>query len=157
AFRRLWIGQAVSQFGDAFYGLLFLFMVDRLTGSPALVGVVGALEALPFLCFSPLAGVLADRLGRRELMLCTGPCRAGVLLALGGFLLVHTRPPLVLLLVTPFLLSLINVFFAPAKSAAIPSLVPTDRLMEANALSTATQSLMPLLGLGLSGSVLGLL
>ena len=156
-FRRLWLGQAVSQFGDALYFLLFLFMVDKITGSAAMVGYVGALQALPFLLFGPVAGAVADRFDRRRVMLFADIASAFLLTALTVWLLVTPKPPVAVILGAAFLLSLVNVFFIPAKSAAIPALVPADRLMEANALSMATQNLMPLLGLGLSGTVLGVL
>ena len=156
-FRRLWIGQAVSQFGDALYGLLFLFMVDKLTGQAAMVGYVGALESLPFVLFSPTAGAIADRMDRRRVMLTADVVSAVVLVGLSGLLLVNPTPPIAIVFVAACSLALVNTFFAPAKSAAIPALVPADRLMEANALSSATQSMMPLFGLALSGTVLGLL
>ena len=157
AFRRLWVGQAVSQFGDALYTLLFLFMVDKLTGKAAMVGYVGALEAAPFLLFGPYAGVLADRLDRRRIMLFADLVSALVLAGLCVVLLVYPKPHVGVIFAAAFLLSTVNAFFAPAKSAAIPALVPAERLMEANALSAATQHLMPLLGLGISGVGLGLL
>ena len=157
AFRRLWVGQAVSQFGDALYGLLFLFIVDKLTGKAAMVGYVGALQAAPFLLVGPYAGLVADRFDRRLVMLFADVASAVILAALCGVLLANQRPPVGVIFAAAFLLSLVNVFFLPAKSAAIPALVPPERLIEANALSSATQNLMPLLGIGLSGAGLGLL
>jgi DHA3 family macrolide efflux protein-like MFS transporter len=157
AFRRLWVGQAVSQFGDALYALLFLFMVDKLTGKAAMVGYVGALQAAPFLLVGPYAGVIADRFDRKRVMLFADLSSALILVALCGVLLVNSRPPVTVIFAAAFLLSLVNSFFLPAKSAAIPALVPAERLMEANALSAATQNLMPLLGIGFSGAVLGIL
>lgn len=156
-FRRLWLGQAISQFGDSLYALLFLFMVDQITNSPAMVGYVGALEALPFILLAPYAGVIADRIDRRKVMLFSDLASAGILLTFTVLLVFNPKPPVALIFSVALLLSLVNVFFMPAKSAAIPALVPADRLMEANALSSATQSMMPMLGLALSGSVLGLL
>lgn len=147
----------MSQFGDALYYLIFIFMVDKLTGDAAMVGVVGALQALPFVLLGPIAGVVADRVDRRRVMLAADLLSALVLLGLGLLLLIEHRPPLWVVFATACLLSVVNTFFAPAKSAAIPRLVPAERLIEANSLSAATQSLMPLLGLGLSGSVLGLI
>ena len=41
AFRDLWIGQAISQLGDALYYLVFLFMVEKVTGDPKMVGIAG--------------------------------------------------------------------------------------------------------------------
>src|SRR5690242_13155186 len=123
-FRNLWLGQTVSQFGDAVYGLLFLFMTDKITKRPELVGIVAAMTALPFLLFSPVAGVLADRIDRRRIMLFSDFSSAAIL---GGYavLLWFTRePPVWTLFVTPFLLSTVNAFFMPARGAAVPSVVP---------------------------------
>ncbi len=156
-FRNLWLGQAISQFGDAFYYVVFLFMVKRITGSSAMVGYVGALEALPYLLFSPYAGVLADRMDRRRIMLASDLISGAILALFALSLLVWPKPETWVLLTVPCILSIVRCFFMPAKSAAIPSLVPTENLLTANALSMTTQSLMPLLGLGMSASVLGAL
>jgi MFS family permease len=61
------------------------------------------------------------------------------------------------LYLAPLALSSINAFFSPAKNAAIPRLVPESQLLEANSLNAAIQNLMPLIGIGLSGAVLGTL
>ncbi len=156
-FRNLWLGQAISQFGDAFYYVVFLFMVKKITGSAAMVGYVGALEAIPYLLFSPYAGVLADRLDRRRIMLSSDLVSAAILALFALSLLIWPTPATWLLLTTPCLLSIVRCFFMPAKGAAIPLLVPQEMLQTANALSMTTQSMMPLIGLGLSASVLGLL
>jgi len=155
SFRNLWLGQAVSQLGDALYFLIFLFMVGKLTNSPAMVGYVGALKALPYLVVGPYAGVLADRFDRKLIMLLADILSAFVLVILGAFVWFDASPPIWVVFVAAGLLASINVFFLPAKSAAIPNLVPADRLLEANALSAATQSFMPLIGTALSASVLG--
>jgi MFS transporter, DHA3 family, macrolide efflux protein len=156
-FRDLWLGQAISQLGDALFYVVFMFMVKKLTGSVAMVGYVGALEAIPYLLFSPYAGVLADRLDRRKLMLLSDMISGIALLAFMAVILGLGSPPIWLIFTLAFSLSSVRCFFMPAKSAAIPALVPSDLLMKANALSSATQSFMPLIGLALSAGVLGLL
>jgi len=65
------------------------------------------------------------------------------------------KPPVWSLFLTPFILSTVRSFFMPAKSAAIPALVPNEALMTANALSSITQSIVPMISLGLSAGVLG--
>ena len=45
----LWLGQAISQFGDALYFLVFVYMAEKLTGDPRIVGIVGVAQTLPFL------------------------------------------------------------------------------------------------------------
>jgi DHA3 family macrolide efflux protein-like MFS transporter len=157
AFRNLWLGQAISQFGDAFYYVIFLFMVKKISGSTTMVGVVGAAETLPFLLFSPCAGVLADRIDRRKLMMASDSFSAGILGLFAVLVYFQPSPPAWTLAVTPFALSCARVFFMPAKGAAIPVLVPEESLMAANALSSLTQSIAPMIGLAISMSVLGVL
>jgi len=154
AFRDLWLGQAISQLGDALYYVGFMFMVKKITGSDAMVGVVGALETIPYLLFGPYAGVQADRLDRKRIMMTSDLVCGAFLLLFGLSILVFGRPLLPILLAAPFMISTARVFFMPAKSAAIPALVPPAGLMKANALSMTTQSFMPLLGLAFSAAVL---
>ncbi len=122
-----------------------------------MVGYVGALEALPFLLIGPYAGVLVDRIDRRRIMLLSDVLSGLALLALAGCIWVLGHPPVWTLLVTPFLLSSVRCFFMPAKSAAIPSLVPARSVLEANAVSSTTANLMPLVSLSLTATVLSLL
>lgn len=156
-FRDLWLGQAISQLGDACYFIVFMFMVRRITGSDYMMGAVGAAEALPYLLFSGYAGVLADRMDRRRIMLLSDLLCGGLLLAFSGLVFSTAHPPPWSLVGVAFCLSTIRVFFIPAKSAAIPSLVPADMLMPANALSNMTQSFAPMIGLALAASVLAVL
>lgn len=156
-FRNLWLGQAISQFGDSFYYVIFMFMVGRTTGSAGMVGLVAAAETLPFLLFSAYAGVLADRIDRRGIMLASDLASAAVLILFVALVFVMPSPPAWTMVLTPFALSCTRVFFMPAKSAAIPALVPESMLMAANGLSSLTQSVAPMIGLALSMSILGAL
>ncbi|MBC8101545.1 MAG: MFS transporter [Cytophagales bacterium] len=157
AFRNLWVGQAISQLGDSLYYLVFLFMVDRLTGDPRMVGITGVAQTLPFLLLSPYAGVVADRADRRQILLRADLLSAATLAAFAFLVWRNLTPPPWTLIATGALLSSINVFFAPAKGAAIPQIVPPGLLPSANALSMATQNLMPMIGVALSGIVLAAL
>ncbi|MES2459545.1 MAG: MFS transporter [Armatimonadota bacterium] len=157
AFRNLWIGQAISQLGDSLYYLVFLFMVDRLTGNPMMVGITGVAQSLPYLLLSPYAGVMADRSDRRRILLSADMLSAATLLAFAALVWQYPSPAAWILIVTGAVLSCINVFFAPAKGAAIPQVVPPDFLTSANALSMATQNLMPMIGVALSGTALAAL
>lgn len=153
-FKNLWLGQAISQAGDALYFLIFLYMVDRITGNPAMVGFIGAVQALPYLIFGPWAGALVDRVDRRRLLLISDIAATLLLVAFGILVWQMPKPPLPLIFAVAFSLSMLNVVFVPAKSAAVPRLVRPENLQEANALSMATQNLMPILGLSVSAGVL---
>ncbi len=157
AFRNLWLGQAISQLGDSLYYLVFLFMVDRLTGDPKMVGIAGVAQTLPFLLLSPYAGVVADQADRRRILLAADLLSAATLLAFAVLVWRNASPHPWMLIATGAVLSCINVFFAPAKGAAIPQVVPPAFLPSANALSMATQNLMPMIGVAISGTALAAL
>lgn len=143
--------------GDAFYYVVFAFMVEKVTGSIAMVGYVGATETLPFLLFSPYSGVLADRMDRKKIMLVSDLLSGSLLVAFSLMILVLGQPPVWAIFVVAGLLSTVRAFFMPAKNAAIPALVPADDLMRANSLSMTTQQTMPVIALSLSAGVLAAL
>lgn len=132
-------------------------MVDWLTGDPKMVGIAGIAQTLPFLLLSPYAGVVADRADRRRILLSADVLSAATLLAFAVLVWQDSSPPAWTLMATGGVLSCINVFFAPAKGAAIPQVVPPEMLPSANALSMATQNLMPMIGVALSGTALAAL
>ncbi|HEX5619380.1 MAG TPA: MFS transporter [Solirubrobacteraceae bacterium] len=83
-FRLLFSGQAVSVIGDALFPVALAFAVlDELNGSPGQLGLVLAAETLPLAVLILAAGVWADRLNRRNVMIVSGvlrrllPTRAG--------------------------------------------------------------------------------
>jgi MFS transporter, DHA3 family, macrolide efflux protein len=156
-FRNLFWGQAVSQFGDAFYFTFFLFMADKLTGDPSFVGWVMAVQAIPALIFSPIAGWVADHWDRKAVMWVTDVMSAAVMLAFAIY--ASNEPNLTKwsLLLAAALMSALKVFFAPAKAATIPRIVPSKDLLKANSLSASVQYSMPVIGLALSAPILTLL
>lgn len=157
AFRNLFLGQAISQVGDALYYVSFMFMVEKLTGSLAMVGFVGAAEMLPFLLFGPYSGVLADRLDRKKILLVTDVASAAVLLTLAVVSMLAYPVPGWSLVLTGFLTASIRTFFFPAKNASIPRLVEASDLQRAFALSMGAQNLMFLMGTAFSATAMAAL
>ena len=156
-FRNLWLGQAISEVGNAFYFVTFMFMAERLTHSSAMVGYVGAAETLPLLLLGPYAGVVADRFDRRRIMLLSDLGSVLALILFGACLSAGVAGSMPVLLGVSFALSSVRVFFNPAKTAAIPDLVPAESLVAANSLSSTTRNLMQMAGLGVSAGVLAAL
>lgn len=154
-FRRLFFGQIISQFGDSVYMLVLLFIASKVTKDPMAVGLVGVMQALPFVFFSPFAGVAADRLDRKKLMLFSDSASAVITFGLAIYAFTEPKPAVAVLAGCAFLLSTVNTFFMPARTAAIPRLVPAEDLMEANGLAVATQQFVAMAGLGVSAFVLG--
>lgn len=155
-FRNLWIGQTISQFGDSIYMLVFLFAANKLAKDSSVVGLVAALQAIPFVIFGPVAGLLADWTDRRRIMVITDLLSGIIMLGLSIYLIVDASPPIWVIAASGFLMSSVNAFFMPARSAAIPQVVPADQLVDANGLAMATQQAMAMLAIALSASILGI-
>lgn len=146
-FRRLFLAHTVSRAGDAFNNVALVVLVFRLTGSG--VGVAGAVmfEVAPVLLLGPVAGLAADRLPRRRLMVVADILRAGV--ALG---LVLATDSLGVAYAVAFGLSAGAVLFNPAAGSLLPEVVSDAEVVTANsalwtAAVTAQIALAPLAGL----------
>jgi MFS family permease len=151
-FRHLWYGQIVSLLGDWFNLIASASLIAQLTGSGLAIGGLFVVRMLAPFLISPLAGVIADRYNRKRILILTDVVRATVVL---GFLLVR-RPQDVWLLytLTAVQLAISGVFF-PTRNAILPDIVNRSELGAANALSSATWSVMLALGAALGGLVAG--
>lgn len=143
-FLHLWAGQGASFVGDAVSMVALVVLVVQITGSASAVGGVLVARLLPTLA-SPLAGVLADRLDRRAVLVANDLARA--ILVLG---IVFTRN-LAVIYVLIFLMGLARTFFNPTIRAAFPSVVGSGDLTRANALVSSTFSLSETVGPALGG------
>ena len=75
AFRSLLAGLAVSQVGDWLYNLALVTLVYQRTGSAMWAGVATAARVVPIVVLGPLGGVVADRFGRRGVMIASDVSR----------------------------------------------------------------------------------
>jgi MFS family permease len=133
-FRLYWSASLVSSAGSALTRVALPILVFGLTGSTFLTGLVAGLEALTYVLFGLLAGVLADRVQRRRIMVLADSANAvliGSVPVAGAFH--HLSATHVL--VVAALSGVATVFFDAADFAALPLLVGTDRL------TTATSAL----------------
>ncbi len=127
-FRRLFIGQAVSGFGDWMVTVALMALVLELSGSSAAVGGILLLRLLPAAAAGPIAGRLATRWDRRRTMLTSDLVRA---IVVGLIPLVNA---LWWVYVGAFLLEAAGIVFLPARDSLIPDLVDQDELPIANGL-----------------------
>ncbi|MDY6989869.1 MAG: MFS transporter [Thermodesulfobacteriota bacterium] len=151
-FRSLWFGQIVSLMGDWLNLIASATLVSSLTESGMAVGALFVVRWLAPFLISPVAGVAADRYDRRNLLILTDLGRGVVVL---GFLLVQEAGDVWLLYSLTALQLAMSGFFFPARNAILPNLVSAKELGAANALSSATWSVMLALGTGLGGLVAG--
>jgi len=136
-FRRLWIALSLSSLGDWLSIVALTALAPSLTtggtvAKSSAVGGVWLATLLPALLFGPVAGVLADRMDRRTMMVA-GDVIRGVL-----FLSIPLFPHLTWIYIAKFLAGVTTQFWAPAMSATVPNLVPPDKLERANQLSMLT-------------------
>jgi MFS family permease len=142
-------GQVFSLFGDSSLWLAMGIWVKTLTGSNAQAGLVFFFFTAPSL-LAPAAGLLADRVRRRPLLIATNALTAVAVLAL---LAVSGRDQVWVVDAVMFGYGLSAIVLGPAQSALLTVMVPADLLPDANgALRTAQESLRligPLVGAGL--------
>ncbi|MBU94586.1 MAG: MFS transporter [Balneola sp.] len=148
SFRRLWIAQAISNFGD-WFGLLALYaLVQRYSDSEFLLGLVIIVKMLSLAFFSPIAGYLTDRFNRRLLMII---CDGGRAVSLLLMLLVQQESLLWIAYALTSFQMMLSAIFEPAKTASIPNVTPPERLVDANIISTATWSIIFTTGMAIGG------
>ena len=152
-FRNLWFGQVVSELGDWLNSIAIYALILRLSDSG--MAMAGAMMAklLPIVLVSPIAGVVVDRVSRKAVMIVSDLLRFIVVL---GFLFVEDQSTLWFIYALVVIEISLSGFFEPARSAIIPSLVPREHLVTANALSGSTWSVMLAFGAALGGVIVSL-
>src|SRR2546423_4316522 len=132
-FRRLWLGQLVSQLGTSLTAVAVPYQVYRLTRSSFAVGMVSLVQLGPLLVGSLLGGSVADAFDRRKVLLgsqlALAGCSAGLALnATGG------HAALWLLFVLPAVSAGFSGMDSSTRTAAMVALVDPEALVSANAL-----------------------
>ncbi len=150
-FRLLWAGQAIGDIGTAVSAVVIpLVAVVYLHARPLEVGVLSALEWLPWLLIGLPAGVWVDRKRRLRLMIACDLVRAVLLASIpvaaaSGVLSIGH------LFVVAFGTGLATVLFQVAYQAYLPTLLERDELAEGNAKLQGTQAVAAIVGPALGG------
>jgi MFS family permease len=142
AFALLWSGELVSFLGDEVFFIAITLWVYTLTGSAALLGVSLAVGFAGQAVFGFIAGVVADRVDRRVVVVASDLGRALVVTAL-PFVLPRSLPGGFALLA---LLNIGSGFFRAAVEALLPSIATRDELPTANALFQTTERIAEVAG-----------
>jgi MFS family permease len=152
-FMKLWAGQAISLFGSQITFLaLPLTAVLVLDATPAQMGILMAVEALPSLLIGLFVGVWVDHYRRRPILIVADLGRAVLLGAvpvaaiLGLLRLEH-------LYIVCFLVSALGLFFGVAHRSFLPSLVGREHLVEANSKLELSHSVAEIVGPGVAGGL----
>ena len=147
-FRRLWVAQFVSIFGDflALFGVISL-ITFRLHGTAVQVTAVTLAYVLPLAVVSPPAGVLVDHWNVKRVMIASDLIRGLLVLPL---VFVTSVPQICVIFAA---LSTVSSFFAPAQSVTVRLLVPREGLLAANALMSQAFYTVRLLSPALAGAL----
>jgi MFS family permease len=147
-YRRLWLGDLASFLGDWFNLIAIYTSVQAITDSRLAIAAVVAAKTLPSFLMVPIAGPIVDRFDRRKLLLASDVARAMCVI---GLIVSHHARSLVGLYAFSFAMVTFTGVAFPTKKAAMPMLVPRERIGIANALMGGTWSVMLAFGAALGG------
>jgi MFS family permease len=151
-FRYYWISNALFFIGQGLVLLGAQWLMLSLTGSRTILGLMGAIQATVVIALTPAAGVLGDRLARRDLLIAGRVGFAVVTLGMGVMVIAgHAAVWNVLLAV-----GISSIFLAvsqPASQSYVTDIVGRDRLMTALALNAMATGVFQVLGPSVGGSL----
>lgn len=143
------IGQIISLFGNAAIRFALPLYLLNMTGSSALYGTVTACAFIPAILLSPVGGILADRVNKRNIMVILDFFTTVLILAFS--LLMNGVHFVLLLTVTLMLLYGIAGAYQPSVQSSIPVLVDQEHFMAANSVINTISSFSSLAGPVLGG------
>lgn len=151
-FLLLWQGQFVSTMGDIVYEVALGFWILAVTGSTALMGTLMAASTLPRIIISPFAGVVVDRIDRKQLMILMDIIR-GVFIVLVGISALTGFIQIWMVFTVGVILGICGAFYSPGVNSVIPDIVDPSKLMSANSAFGMIQSGSSILGNSVGGFI----
>jgi MFS transporter, DHA3 family, macrolide efflux protein len=146
----LWQGQLVSVLGDVLYIMALNFWILEITGSTSIMGLLSAMTMAPRIILGPFAGVFVDRWDRKKVIVLTDLIR-GIVVTLVGIAGVMGFIQVWMVFIVGIVSGLCSSFFNPAIISSRPDIVPEDKLMKANSVTSLAQSGMDMIGNAVGG------
>jgi MFS family permease len=146
----MWCAGAVTVFGSFLTFVALPLQVKEITGSPAAVGAIGAVEIVPLIVFGLYGGALADAVDKRRLIVWSevGLGLLAVVLLVNSLL---PDPMLWPLYVVAAAASALAGIQRPALHSVVPRIVPHDQLTAAAALNSLRWQIGGVAGPALAG------
>lgn len=151
-FRIFLTARAISWAGNAITLVALPILMFQLTESPALTGLLTAIEALPYLVFGLPAGALADRWNRKRVLVITGVA-SGIVMATIPAAASIDRLGVPHLVLAAIAISTLFVFFDAAGFGAVPELVGRERIPSATGSMVAFNTVISLIGPAVGGAL----
>ncbi|MCK6592631.1 MAG: MFS transporter, partial [Polyangiaceae bacterium] len=152
-FRRLWMSEVISLLGDWMSFVAISLLALQKGGGVVGLALVLVGHSLPHALLAPVAGVLADRLDRKRLMIAAYIAEAGLTIAMA---IAASRGNVPAVQVLVFARASVAAFLPPVQSAALRRVVREDELLTANSLTSLTWSVMFALGMAAGGLIAAL-
>ncbi|HGP3675910.1 TPA: MFS transporter [Bacillus pacificus] len=146
------IAKTVSLFGSSIYSFALGLYVLQITGSALNFAITLILGTIPMIVMNPFAGVIADKVDKKKLIVCMD-LLSGCLLIAVYILSSHYGLNLFIIYTTTFLMTVFTTFFGIGLEAAKPNIVSKERLMSLNSISKIIDSISLILGPMLGGIV----
>ena len=151
-YRLFFFGQLISLMGTWMQSVAQQWLVYRLTGSAALLGLVGFLGQIPVFLLAPIGGALADRFPKRNIVVVTQTLFMFLAFAFALLTLTHRIRPWHIPLLA-LLFGLVNAVDVPARQAFVPEMVSRELLLNAIALNSAMFNVARIVGPAIAGVV----
>lgn len=153
-FRNLWLGHTSTSMGQWMDQVTRAWLIYDLTHSPLQLGLVSAARGIPLLLFGIIAGVVADRYGRKRQLVIAQSVNA-VLNVILAALVVTGRVEPWHVYVTGILAGTVQAFQQPARQVLIGDLVGEQHLLNAISLNAAAGNVSRSIGPAVAGLVIG--
>ena len=152
-FRLYFTGQAISLTGTWMQSVALVWLVLEITGSGTLLGLVVAAQFLPVLLLGAYAGLVADRLDKRRLLLATQSSLALLALLLGLLTVTHTVQ-LWMVFVLAALFGCVNSLDNPARQSFVMEMVGGGRVQNAVGLNSVMVAASRAVGPAVAGGLI---
>jgi MFS family permease len=149
-FMLLWLAQNISKLGTRLYDIALMWYMYKKTGSAIALGLSVLCFTVPSVLVAPLAGVFADRLDKKKIIINTDILNGIIMLIFSYFIFVDYFP-IYILYIFMILSTMITAVFSPAISSAIPVIVEEKYLKDANTLNQMTSQIINIFGPILAG------
>jgi MFS family permease len=149
-FQLFFTGQLISLIGTWMQSVAQSWLVYRITGSPALLGLVSFAGQIMIFVLSPIAGYAADRLNRHRVVIATQSASMLLALILAALTLTD-RIRIWELFVLATLLGVVNAFDIPARQSFLVEMVGRGDLMNAIALNSSMFNGARIIGPAIAG------
>lgn len=146
------IAKTVSLFGSSIYSFALGLYVLQITGSALNFAITLILGTIPMIVMNPFAGVIADKVDKKKLVVCMDVL-SGCLLITVYILSSYYGLNLFIVYTTTFLMTVFTTFFGIGLEAAKPNIISKERLMSLNSISKIIDSISLILGPMLGGIV----